>query len=194
MADRDKFGEYLEKRAERLGLPTDPEAWKDGGLAVAATARNVTEADLIANELSAKDIPAWVDQSHAAVMLSHAQFAINPVGVRVLVPLGRLADARTALAEYRRAAPQPDAATQENEDSLRRQAVSLLMLAFFLCPLAPLWLVLSIRLAVKVKRHEAAFGPSPVTRSAVRWALVAATVAAVVGAALAAWVIHEIWG
>jgi hypothetical protein len=38
----------LEARAERLGLPTDPEAWQDGGMGVAATGRHIVEADMLA--------------------------------------------------------------------------------------------------------------------------------------------------
>jgi len=34
MPEDKSFDQYLEKRAEQLGLPTDPEAYRDGGLAV----------------------------------------------------------------------------------------------------------------------------------------------------------------
>lgn len=90
----------LEERARDRGLPDKPEAYRDGGVGVAATTMMPLEAELIAQELSANDIPAWVDQSHASVMLSHLQFGINPGGVRVLVPLGRLDEARRFLEEH----------------------------------------------------------------------------------------------
>ena len=93
-------GDLLEQEAERRGLPTDPEAYQNGGVGVAATARTTAEAELIASRLNARNIPAWADQPHVSTWLSHAQFALNPEGVRVLVPLGRLADAKRVIAEH----------------------------------------------------------------------------------------------
>jgi len=90
----------LEWKAERQGLPTDPAAYRDGGLAVAMTTTTVPEADAAAAYLNACGVPAWVDQGYASTTLSHLQYAMNPSGVRVMVPLGRLADARRALAEH----------------------------------------------------------------------------------------------
>ena len=101
----------LEWTAERQGLPTDPEAYQDGGLAVAMTTTTVPEADAAAAYLNACGVPAWVDQGYASTTLSHLQYAMNPSGVRVMVPLGRLADARRALAEH---APQGE--EEEDED------------------------------------------------------------------------------
>ena len=48
-----EFGEYLEKRAADLGLPTDPEAYKDGGLSTAAIAGTLAEAETLAAMLKA---------------------------------------------------------------------------------------------------------------------------------------------
>ncbi len=90
----------LEWKAERRGLPTDPEAYQDGGIGVATTTTTVPEADAAAAYLNACGVPAWVDQGYASTTLSHLQYAMNPAGVRVMVPLGRLADARRALAEH----------------------------------------------------------------------------------------------
>jgi hypothetical protein len=89
----------LEWKAERQGLPTEPEAYQDGGMAVALTTTTVPEADAAAAYLNACGVPAWVDQAYASTTLSHLQYAMNPGGVRVLVPLGRLGDAQQALAD-----------------------------------------------------------------------------------------------
>ncbi|MFO8013149.1 MAG: hypothetical protein R6X20_07570 [Phycisphaerae bacterium] len=89
----------MEWKAERRGLPTDPKAYQDGGPAVATTTTTVPEADAAAAYLNACGVPAWVDQGYASTTLSHLQYAMNPSGVRVLVPLGRLGDAQQALAD-----------------------------------------------------------------------------------------------
>lgn len=106
-------GDLLEQEAERRGLPTDPEAYQNGGVGVAATARTTAEAELIASRLNARNIPAWADQPHASTWLSHAQFALNPEGVRVLVPLGRLADAKRVIAAHPRQEGQAEEASGE---------------------------------------------------------------------------------
>jgi len=95
MSEDRKFDEYLERRAEQLGLPTDPEAYQDGGLAVAATARNLFEAEALAMCLKSRDIPAWVDSPLSAL---YSDGYVRPT-VAVLVPLGRLADAQKLIAE-----------------------------------------------------------------------------------------------
>jgi hypothetical protein len=79
--------------ADDQGLPTDPEAYQDGGMAVAATALTVVEADLLVAILRGRDIPAWVDAPRAAIVAAPA----GPVSI--VVPLGRLADAQEALAD-----------------------------------------------------------------------------------------------
>jgi hypothetical protein len=87
----------LEWTAERQGLPTDPEAYQDGGLAVATTTATVPEADAAAAYLNARNVPAWVDQGHVSTML--VPNITSPEGVRVMVPLGRLGDAQQALTD-----------------------------------------------------------------------------------------------
>ena len=120
----------LEEEAERRGMPTDPEAYQDGGVGVAATGRTTTEAELIAAELNARDIPAWADQPYTSTVLWHAQFALNPDGVRVLVPLGRLADAQETLAQRGEYDETPEEAEEPApRRSLRRTGVAI----FFLC-------------------------------------------------------------
>ena len=98
-ADED-YGRRVKERAQQLGMPTDPAAYQDGGVGVAATAGTVAEAEMMATRLNAQGIAAWANQPHASTTLSHAQFAINPDGVRVLVPLGRLDDAKAILAQH----------------------------------------------------------------------------------------------
>jgi hypothetical protein len=97
----------LEVKAGDLGLPTDPEAYQDGGLAEAATAYTAPEAELIAGVLKGADIPAWVDAPRVANLYGTTSPALFPGGIRVLVPMGRLADARELLAEHR-PAPAPE--------------------------------------------------------------------------------------
>ena len=171
------------QQVARLGLPTEPAAYQNGGLAVAATARFPPEAELIAQELKRRGIPAWVDQSHAAITLSHAQFAINPEGVRVLVPHGRLPDAQSALAQLgprkAGAAGRGCLGDEEEDDAagrafaLRRRAMVVAFMgagAFvFSVPLLgyAIWLTMAARRAQRIA------GPSPVLVSAFRWAVVA---------------------
>ncbi|MFO8012046.1 MAG: hypothetical protein R6X20_01955 [Phycisphaerae bacterium] len=95
----DGYGRRLEQRARELGLPTDPEAYQDGGLAVAARARNLEAAELTAIALRGAGIPAWVPDRATAGWYWHLQYAISPGGMRVMVPHGRLDDARQVLAE-----------------------------------------------------------------------------------------------
>jgi hypothetical protein len=93
---------YFERRARQMGLPTDPEAYQDGGLVPVASSSNQMEAEIIASVLNAADVPAWVESPNMAHMLGMANPGLFPEGVRVLVPLGRLEDAKKVLAESRR--------------------------------------------------------------------------------------------
>jgi len=113
MPDDKDFDQYLEKRAEQLGLPTDPEAYQDGGLAVAATARNLAEAEALAMYLNSRGIPAWVDSPLSAI---YSVGYIRPA-VAVRVPLGRLADAQELLAQHEGKAPDPEGAEEPPAES-----------------------------------------------------------------------------
>ncbi len=106
-ARSDAYGLRLERRARELGLPTDPEAYQDGGLAVAARARNLEEAELTAVALRSAGIPAWVPDRATAGWYWHLQYAISPGGMRVMVPHGRLEEARQILAEREQQEPPP---------------------------------------------------------------------------------------
>jgi len=111
------YGRRLEQRARELGLPTDPEAYQDGGIGVALTTTTVPEADAAAAYLNACGVPAWVDQGYASTTLSHLQYAINPGGVRVMVPVGRLGDAQEALADHTsRRGEEQDTDEEEEEE------------------------------------------------------------------------------
>ena len=98
-AEKTAWEEHIEKRARDLGLPTDPEAYQDGGLVPVATTNKISEADIIAAVLNAAGIPAWVDAPRSATMLSYMQVGLRAGGIRVLVPLGRLKDAQQVLAD-----------------------------------------------------------------------------------------------
>jgi hypothetical protein len=93
MSEDRKFDEYLERRAEQLGLPTDPAAYQDGGLAEATLCTTIGEAETLVALLRANDVPAWVKAPLSAMA------GASPLIFPVLVPLGRLADARQLLAE-----------------------------------------------------------------------------------------------
>jgi hypothetical protein len=131
--DDDEYGRELEERAEELGLPTDPEAYQDGGLVPAATGINLAQADVLATVLKASGIPAWVDSPLSALYSDGYQ---RP-RIAVLVPLGRLADARRLIAEHAHHetpteespdAPEPAAPTPRR--SKARVAASLIILGF----------------------------------------------------------------
>jgi hypothetical protein len=103
--DKD-FEQYLERRAEQLGLPTDPEAYQDGELAEAAVVNTVQEAQLLAFSLKRSNIPAWVEGENMALAEG---IGYPPRGLRVLVPLGRLADARRLIEQAGRTKKPPSA-------------------------------------------------------------------------------------
>jgi len=105
--DDEEYGRELEERAEELGLPTDPEAYQDGGMAVAATASNLAQAETLVALLKGNDVPAWVKAPLATLMVAEPQM------FSVLVPLGRLADARRLIAEH----PHHEAPPEEEEET-----------------------------------------------------------------------------
>ena len=96
------LADELKKRAGREGLPTEPEAYQDGGLAVAATAYSVEEAHLIASVLRSEDIPAWVQGANIAGWYWHMQLGLQTGGVPVTVPLARLGEAQSVLESHHR--------------------------------------------------------------------------------------------
>jgi len=110
------YDRFVDAQARKLGLPTDPAAYQDGGLVVAATARNLDEAELIAIGLREAGIPAWVPDRLTVAWYWHYQYAINPAGVRVMVPMGRLADAAAVLAERQPASPPAETEPGPAED------------------------------------------------------------------------------
>jgi len=94
MSRDEEYERYLEARAESLGLPTDPEAYQDGGLAEIAAATTVSGADTLVALLRANGVPAWV-KTPLSVLVSAPAVSV----VSVLVPAGRLADAQRLIAE-----------------------------------------------------------------------------------------------
>jgi len=181
--DKD-FGRYLERRAEQLGLPTDPEAYQDGGLAVAATAFGINDADFLVAMLRASDIPAWVEGAAMASWYWHMQFGMHPAGIRIMVPTGRLADAQAILTQHRHegapaarlAAPatEPEANAgaaaaglpvepdepQDPAYPLYRRARGLAYL-LFIGPLYPVIFVLVCILLVRIRRQRKQTGNTP---------------------------------
>jgi hypothetical protein len=103
LSSDEKLAQHLEHRARELGLPSDPEAYQDGGLVVAASAINLAEAEMQATVLKNRGIPAWVDAPGAALT------AYSSPMISVTVPAGRLADAQAVLAELQPPAQEGEA-------------------------------------------------------------------------------------
>jgi len=113
LSEEDLYARSIERRAEDLGLPTDPEAYQDGGMAQVATSPNLPNADTLVALLRAKGIPAWVNAPLTT---------LNVVGdfiFSIVVPAGRLDDALKAVEEARLAheAAAQDGAEREYDDS-----------------------------------------------------------------------------
>jgi hypothetical protein len=109
--DDEEYGRELEERAEELGLPTDPEAYQDGGMAVVATAPNLAEAETLAALLRGHSVPAWVNAPLGTLVIAEPVFT-------VMVPLGRLADAHRVIAEY----PHHESPPEESPDAAEEAA------------------------------------------------------------------------
>jgi len=157
-------GDHIEARVARLGLPTAPDAYRDGGVSVAATAPTLDEAELIAAVLRGADVPAWVEGAAASAWYWHMQYAMHPGGMRVLVPAGRLADAKQILSEQRADAAEAAGASPKEEEEdrayyLYRRARGLAYL-LLLGIVAPITFVLALVLLHKIRQERAASGPS----------------------------------
>jgi hypothetical protein len=113
--DKD-FDRYLERRAEQLGLPTDPEAYQDGGMTVATGSGILSEAETIVALLRANGVPAWVKAPLATLAVA------EPLLFSVVVPVGRMADAQTLLAEH--ASSPPPTPEEAAEDTTEEQAAA----------------------------------------------------------------------
>ena len=188
-ADED-YSLRVKERAEQLGLPTQPEAYQDGGLAVAATAYGVERAEIIAGVLRGAGIPAWVEGGATAGWYWHLQFAMHPRGIRVLVPNGRLEDARAVLAERREIADEEKEEDQVSEESaealdpgegLFRWAKRLFILLFLSATLtAPFVYVASMAILIIACRRLTQARSAVLLKRAIRWSMVTAGIAATV--------------
>ena len=175
----------LESQAERLGQPTEPEAYQDGGLAVATTAYNVEEAELIASVLRGEGIPAWVDGAAVAGWYWHFRFGLSSGGVRITVPMGRLADAQRVIAEHakeRTAEPDVELGAQaeielEDPGAALHQSARRLAYLLLIGLTAPIVFVLAVRLLLRIRRQRIATGPSDELQKARRLAIGAALTA-----------------
>ncbi len=152
MSDEAEHDKYLEDRARSLGLPTDPEAYQDGGLAVAATLYNAVEADVLAAFLNQVGVPAWVDSPNVARLYGWAPGYFAD-GVRVFVPLGRLDDANALLAEHAK-----EGTSEEGEEAVQSRSSWGTGASLFLL-IVGLWMVLA---TVLLTCSAAARGPEPV--------------------------------
>jgi len=188
-ADED-YSLRVKERAEQLGLPTQPEAYQDGGLVVAATAYGVERAEIIASVLKGAGIPAWIEGGATAGWYWHLQFAMHPRGIRVLVPNGRLEDARAVLAERREIAEEEKEEGQVSEESaealdpgegLFRWAKRLFILLFLSATLtAPFVYVASMVILILACRRLRQAKSAVLLKRAMRWSMVTAGIAAMV--------------
>ncbi len=187
-ADGD-YSRRVEERAKQLGLPTDPEAYQDGGLAIAATAYGLERAEVIASVLRGAGIPAWVEGGATAGWYWHLQFAMHPRGIRILVPNGRLENARAVLAERRKMKekqeedepPEESAETSEPGEDLFRWAKGLFILLFLSATLtAPFVYVASMVILIIACRRLGQAKSAVLLKRAMRWSMVTAGIAATV--------------
>jgi len=166
----------LQQRAEHSGQPTEPEAYQDGGLAVAATAENLPDAEIIASALKSEGIPAW---THAPAAASLGIWAYRPAdGVRVLVPHGRLHDAQAVLERHKarqEIVEEPTDSHSDDAEDLRfvRQAMALSAAAILVAPVAPYLLYRAFKLSAAIAGARRQWWTSPTLRKAHRWTLVA---------------------
>jgi len=177
--EKSKWDEHIEKRARDLGLPTDPAAYQDGGLAAVAAAYTISEADLIASVLNSADIPAWVDAPRSAVMLWYMQAGTRAGGIKVLVPLGRLKDAQEILGK--KPAPPSEEAEHTKAETLKNEAKRLLsrgaVIALFLLPVAIYVFVKVVMVGLAVHRERLERGHCEELGSATTYLFFAAIVA-----------------
>jgi hypothetical protein len=154
------YEEELEDEVERQGLPTDPEAYRDGGLAVLVRAYSLQEAEVTASLLRGADIPAWVEGAAASSWFWHMQWGMHPGGVRVLVPTGRLADAQAFLEDRGQEVPGEKPGEPEEEDPAYRlyRSARGLALVLLIGLIAPVIFVLALRLLWKIRRARAQYG------------------------------------
>jgi hypothetical protein len=110
MAD-DAYESEIERRAEELGLPTDPEAYQDGGMAGLTTAPTLSEAETLVALLRSEDIPAWVKAPLATLNILS-----GPAIFEVFVPAGRLSDAQKLLDEMHPLPTAPVRSAVEEEE------------------------------------------------------------------------------
>lgn len=187
-ADED-YSLRVKERAEQLGLPTEPGAYQDGGLGVAATAYGVERAEVVASVLRSAGIPAWVEGGATAGWYWHLQFAMHPRGIRILVPNGRLEDARAVLAERREIAQEekrhePSEEPDEKADpgeGLFRWAKRLFILLFLSATLtAPFVCVASVVVLIIACRRLTQAKSAVLLKRAMRWSMVTAGIAATV--------------
>ncbi len=183
------YSRRVEERAKQLGLPTDPEAYQDGGLAIAATAYGLERAEVIASVLRGAGIPAWVEGGATAGWYWHMQFAMHPRGIRILVPNGRLEDAWAVLAERRKMEekqeedepPEETAETSDPGEGLFRWAKRLFILLFLSATLtAPFVYVASMVILIIACRRLAQAKSAVMLKRAIRWSMVTAGIAATV--------------
>ena len=162
-------------QAQRQGLPTDPEAYQDGGLAVAATAFDLEEAHIIANALRQAEIPAWVEGESMAGWYWHLQMGLHRGGIRVLVPAARLAEAQGIMERDRQeaaAALAPEPESDEKDEAAYQLWRSAQRLGFFtaLGFTAPVAFFRAIRLLDKIREERKRIGNLPDLRRARRLA------------------------
>jgi hypothetical protein len=121
-----------------------------------ATAATVEEAEIIRARLEAEGIPAFIPNAATTEWMPHMSIAINPYGVAVIVPAGRLEAARQVLDPgTKNPAPRgADGPAETDADLWARRAAFAAVFAWLFPPLAIYSFVCVFR-AAKAKRLQA---------------------------------------
>jgi hypothetical protein len=178
-----KPDEYVEARAASYGLPVIPKEYQEEGLAVVGGVESLEERDFVTEVLKEAGIPCWCVPSRVW-LFRMVPLGVQQGEFDVRVPASRLAAAQAAMAaveaqrkEFREGVRKKYAALDEKarlrEESRirdgkyvpeattiaqRRHAWSalwMIVLTFFLAPLAPIMLGYNLRLLRRIRSDQA---------------------------------------
>jgi len=123
----DEYAIHLARQADRLNLPTNPEAYGQGKWVPVSVGHSVLQAQMLVAVLDQHGIPAWTDTPPIYGSLSPKYGG----GARVLVPEPRLADAR-GLIEAHTGSGEASLPAEDGppKPSARRRVAGILLLLF----------------------------------------------------------------
>lgn len=119
------------------------------------SAGSIIEADVMVSALNAAGIEAYVLNPHVSNTLSHLEVAINPKGVRIVVPSDRLEEAIEIVGQ-KEVAPAPADERSPHEDAVKAMRCTYFMVLF--PPLAFIGLYFGVRSAYRSRNWP---GPLP---------------------------------